>query len=82
MKTNMYSIKDDLIGYGVPFATDNDAVAMSYFHSAVVQENSIYSLNKSHFNLYKVGTFDTESGNFDPIDPAYVCSALDFDKEK
>lgn len=81
MLTSMYSIKDDLIGYGVPFATDNDAVAMRYFNQAVIQPNSIYSLNKSQFNLYRIGTFDTESGRFEPSDPCYVCSALDFDKE-
>lgn len=81
MKTSLYSIKDDLVGFGVPFACDNDAVAMRYFHQAMVQPNSIYSLNKSQFNLYRVGTFDTESGSLIDNDSFYVCSALDFDKE-
>ena len=49
----LYSIKDDLTGYSVPFATDNDGTAMRYFNQAFMQPNSIYSINPSHFNLYQ-----------------------------
>lgn len=77
----IYSIKDDLIGYGVPFSADNDAVAMRFFHQAIVQPNSIYGLNKSQFNLYKLGDFDTSSGEVVPCSPTYICSANDFKGE-
>jgi len=81
MRYPLYSIKDDLIGFGVPFVGDNDPVAVRYFGQAVSQEGSVYSLNKSNFSLYKVGEFDTDSGEVFPSDRVYVCSALDFKED-
>lgn len=81
MKFPLYSIKDDLIGYGVPFAADNDAVAMRYFKQACSAPESIYAQNKSQFNLYAIGLFNNESGEIFSEQTRYVCSALDFEKE-
>ena len=82
MNMPLYTIKDDLTGYGVPFATDNDGTAMRYFNQAFNADNSIYSQNPEHFNLYFVGNFDNQSGEIDCDKPRYVCSALDFRKDK
>lgn len=81
MKYPLFSIKDDLIGFGTPFAADNDAVASRFFNQAINQPNSIYQLNKSQFNLYYVGTFDSANCEIVDNDVRYICSALDFDKE-
>ena len=76
----LFSIKDDLTGYGIPFASDNDATGMRAFYE-YVSMNKLMSQNKSQFNLYHVGEFDTESGFISGSTPRYICSALDFDKE-
>lgn len=81
MKYPLFSIKDDLIGFGTPFAADNDAVASRFFNQAISQPNSIYQLNKSQFNLYYVGIFDSETCEITDNNFRYICSALDFDKE-
>lgn len=77
----LFSVKDDLTGYGIPFASDNDATAMRAFNQFIEQPNSLMGMNKSQFNLYHVGEFDTESGTIVGFTTRYVCSALDFDKE-
>lgn len=77
----LYSIRDSLVGYGIPFSCDNDAVAMRYFNQACSQPNSIYALNRNNFDLYSIGTFDTASGEIESAVPRYVCSANDLDKE-
>lgn len=81
MRYPLFSIRDSLVGFGIPFSADNDAVAMRYFDQAIQQPNSIYSLNKNNFDLYSVGFFDTESGEIEPVQPKYICSANDFTKE-
>lgn len=76
----LYSIKDDLTGYSIPFASDNDATGMRGFNE-YISMNKMMSQNRNQFNLYHVGEFDTESGELHGSTPRYICSALDFDKE-
>lgn len=74
----IYSIRDSLVGYGIPFPCDNDAVAMRHFDSIVKTPGSIYELNKNQFDLYCLGEFDTKSGEIKSDVPRYVCNANDF----
>ena len=78
----LYSIRDSLVGYGVPFCADNDAVAMRYFNQAISQPNSIYQMNKNQFDLYCVGEYDNQSGEIDSKAPRFICSATDFGNDK
>ena len=72
MKMPVFSVKDNLIGFGTPFTAINDAVACRGF------TNSIYRSLEGGFDdtstpedlaLYRIGDFDTELGVLSPCEP-------------
>lgn len=67
MKVCVTCIRDVLIGFGNPMFSLNEAVAKRDFASMVNDDNrnAQVSFAPSDFELYKLGTFDTETGHFD-----------------
>lgn len=68
-KYNLYSIRDDKVGFMVPTADPNDAVAIRSFTSAckramAEQDERVYDLS-----LYRVGSFNIDSGQVESLDP-------------
>lgn len=78
MVYKMYSIKDECIGFGIPFALENDGVAIRTFENAYHVNNSMYATKPNDFSLYCVGTFDNKTGDVNPILPFRVCEASEF----
>lgn len=69
MKYGLYTIEDKINGF-MSINTDvNDPSAVRNFSLAVSQSGSVINHSPSDFALYKVGEFDTESGNIDTIIP-------------
>lgn len=64
MKLNIYSIKDTVVGnFGNPFNMNNDEEAKRTFKNAVNSNNgSNIALNYTDMQLFKLGTFDTQTG--------------------
>lgn len=63
MVFNVYSIRDVNAGFNQPFCDVNDAVAKRNFAYAV-NNSDLPGFAPGDFDLYKLGTFDTECGMF------------------
>lgn len=71
----LYSIKDDLTGFKGISIEDNDPVALRNFDYAV-HSTEIIKLNARNYGLYKLGTYDTESGIISSFDsPKLIVTA-------
>lgn len=67
MTVCIYSVRDELVGFGKPFVMPSDDVAVREFKKAVLAEtpNDI-NTNKADTVLFKLGTFDDQSGAIIP----------------
>ena len=62
MMLGLYSIRDIHTGY-LSITTDiNDNSALRNFEHALEQQNTLYYTHPSDYDLYRVGTYDTETG--------------------
>lgn len=67
MKLGLYSIRDELVGYGKPFALPSDEVAIREFRNQVNSETpNLLNTNKSDMVLFKLGSYDDQSGEVFP----------------
>lgn len=78
---NVYAVKDELVGFGMPFISENDMTATRLINNSYNIPNSLYQTRPQDYTLYKIGSYDTESGNIEPINPNYVTSMMNFKKE-
>ena len=83
MTISVYCVRDQLIGYGIPILRDNDAVASRSFAYDINEvPNSPYKANPEHYQLFKIGEFDTVSGIINSIDPVLIVNASDLIKKE
>lgn len=75
MIISLYSINDALNGFGPPTLQNNDSAAMRSFAEAF---KDVYQ--PADYSLWKVGMFDTETGEIIADIPTVVCRATDFKK--
>lgn len=66
MKFGMYCVKDRKAAFGQPFHEINDAVAMRRFHNSCLQADSEMKNFGSDFELYRIGTYETDTGVLTP----------------
>lgn len=62
MTYNVYAIKDNKAGFLSPLVDANDDTAKRNFEHAIANPDSMYFTHANDFDLYKLGTFDTDSG--------------------
>lgn len=75
MKFSAYSIRDSKTGFLSPTFEVNDQVAMRNFSHAVSNSDSVLFSHARDFDLYKIGTFDTDTGRLMPIEvPVLIMS--------
>lgn len=72
MKFGIYVIRDSVTGYMTPTFDMNDTSAMRNFRYAMSKSDSVMSANKSDFSLYRIGSYDSESGEIRYEDPSVV----------
>lgn len=72
MKYGLYSIRDVNVGWNQPFCEVNDAVAKRGFAYSV-NNNDLLGFRPQDFDLYKLGTFDPETGIVTDEIPVLVC---------
>lgn len=64
MKMNLYSVRDIKAGFGNPYCMQNDEMAIRDIKLAVNSEKpNIIKQFSEDFQLVRLGTFDTETGN-------------------
>ena len=77
----VYSVRDSYMGFTMPVLRDNDSVASRAFEFDCTRDNSPYSVRPECFQLFEIGSFDTDSGDISSVSPRMVCSAVDFVKK-
>lgn len=75
MKYGIYSVRDKLTGYMNISLERSDALAQRSFGIIVGDSNSIISCNPGDYDLYRLGSFDTDSGDIHADLPEFVVSA-------
>lgn len=75
MKYHLYAIRDALTGFMQPVMEQNDAAARRNFEHAVFNPNSLMQSHKQHYDLYRVGDYDLDSGVIVPEIPAVMVCA-------
>lgn len=75
MIISLYSVNDSLNGFGPISLQNNDAAAYRSFAEVF---KDVYS--PSDYSLFKLGSFNTETGEIIPDVPTIVCRATDFVK--
>lgn len=66
MKCSMYCLKDCKAGFKQPYIDVNNALAIRHVGNALQDKNQEFSLNPEDFELWKVGSFDTDTGILEP----------------
>lgn len=79
---SVYSIRDHLTGFMTPVLEQSDAVAMRNFEMSCAEmsgQRSLMTFRPSDFSLYRIATFDTDSGLFSVVSPPeLVCQGGSF----
>lgn len=76
MITQVFSVFDTKIGsFAQPFFSPTTASAMRAFVDAARDVQTTISKHPQDFHLYHLGSFDDETGAFDPFKPVNLCSA-------
>lgn len=78
----IYSIRDIKTGYLQPTIDMNDDSAIRNFEHAVNNTESLFFTHSSDYSLYKLGMFDTETGEIVVIDKEQLVEASALRKEK
>ncbi|AXL14598.1 nonstructural protein [Microviridae sp.] len=74
MKLNAYVIFDKTAGiYNKPFYQVNDATALRIAKSMSIDPQSQLSKNPSDFAMFRTGTYDDETAQFEQIEMVRIC---------
>ena len=78
MKSPIYAIKDNLVGFNSPYIRVNDGVAIREFRTMLDKlvkdgDQSVYDLG-----LYRIGEFDIDKGIICPDDPEVILLATQY----
>ena len=74
MKYPLYSYRDIKIGFMPPQADTSDQTAIRGFSYAVNTKEGLMNFSPKDFDLYKVGEFDTETGQITGMMPELIVS--------
>lgn len=76
MIIGVYSIKDALVGYDRIFTAPSKSVATRVFGDACRDPGTVVSRNPGDFDLYEIGTLNTDDGVLTPS-VVFVARAAD-----
>lgn len=65
----VFCMRDLKVGFLSPTVDQNDQTAIRNFSYAVNGNNSMMNYSPGDFQLYKVGTFDSQKGTILPLVP-------------
>ena len=83
MKLNVYAMRDKLAGYLQPTFEQSDEIAVRNFSFAINNKGTLLYAAAKHFDLYKLGTYDTDTGIIDKLDnPLLIIEGLSCKKEE
>lgn len=83
MKYPVYSIRDQKVGFQPQLIVEqSDQSAIRGFSYAINGNEGLMNYSPSDFDLFRVGEFDTETGEFVAVTPVNVCSGISVYGEK
>ena len=74
MKQPIFAIRDMLIEFHAPMVGVNDEQMIRDFRIFCSKKAD---LEKADLQLFKIGTFDTTTGNIEPMEPKYICGGIE-----
>lgn len=77
MKYPMFAIRDVKTGYMQPTVDQNDSAAIRNFEHACMQASSLMNSHAEHYSLYRIGEFETETGEVIGCQPVHLCDATE-----
>ena len=75
MKYPVYAIRDAKVGFMTPTVDVNDASAARNFEHAVMNSASLMNSHPGDYALYKIGEFDSDSGELTSQLPENIIDA-------
>lgn len=79
---HVYCIRDRLVGFLTPTIDQSDPVAMRNFEmsiDSVKRDRSLMAFRPSDYALYRIGDFDTDTGELLPtVPPVTICTGDGF----
>lgn len=82
MKYNMYAIRDVKTGFLTPTVDLNDASAARNFAHACMSKGSLFFSHPGDYELYQIATYDSDSGQIEPVLLKYIMSAVDVEHKE
>ena len=76
----VFSVRDQMVGFNDPFCAVNENVAVRDFTNVVNNPSGRIYLNPNHYDLYRIGDFDTETGKMTPCEPSLIVTGLSVKK--
>lgn len=64
----MYSVRDQLNGFGQLLVDTNEATAIRNFQNGIAQNVGMQN-NLKDYDLYQLGEYDTDTGVITPLQP-------------
>lgn len=78
MTVGVYSMRDLKAEFTAPTYSANDAVAIRNFESAITQSQDVLFTHRNDFQLFRIGSYDTESGKLTPEElPVLIADGKD-----
>lgn len=78
MKMPIYALRDKLsTEFLFPAPDSNEYTAKRSFARAISAGDGLLSFKPSDFDLYKVGTYDSTTGQVESCIPEFVCNGQD-----
>lgn len=78
MLYNLYAIRDSKTGFMTPVCEVNEDAAIRNFYHSVAASDGILRTFSKDFDLYQIGTYDTDKGVISPVIPILnIASASD-----
>lgn len=71
MKFPVYSVRDLKVGFGFPYVSQSDPYAVRDFKRQLLQ-SEIMSFCPADYQLFKIGSFDTDKGSIESILPELI----------
>lgn len=77
----VFCIRDSKVGFMTPTIDQNESCAIRNFEYAAQRTDSLFNSHPSDFDLYRIGSYDSESGELTSCLPEHLCSASDLLKD-
>lgn len=77
MTYGVYGYRDNKFAFGPIWMDQNDEVAQRGFAFMINNREGIFNFAPADFDLFKIGTFDSETGQIESVWPIqFICNGL------